>query len=43
VAGCEECREEASSERIIISEELQARLISSEELQASCIFVLFGV
>jgi hypothetical protein len=37
VAECEDCRKEASSERIIVSEELQAQLIASEELQAQLI------
>jgi len=34
VAECDDCRKEASSERMIVSEELQAQLIALEELQA---------
>jgi hypothetical protein len=36
-AGCEVCRKEASRERIIVLEELQARFIALEELQAQSI------
>jgi hypothetical protein len=53
VAGCEGCRKEALSEKIFVSEEVQAQFIASEglqawliiweEIQASSIVVCSGV
>jgi hypothetical protein len=36
-AGCKGCRKEASSQRILVSEELLAWLMSSEELHSQLI------